>query len=81
MSKKIMLALCIHSHQPVGNYASVFEQGARECYLPFLRLLKEYPDIRATLHYTGPLLEWFEQNSPEFFELLTMLVERSQVEL
>ena len=81
MSKKIMLALCIHSHQPVGNYASVFEQGARECYLPFLRLLQEYPDIRATLHYSGPLFEWFDQNSPEFFELLTMLVERSQVEL
>lgn len=81
MSKKIMLAFCIHSHQPVGNYLSVFEQGARECYLPFLRILQEYPDVRATLHYTGPLLEWFEQNSPEFFDLLTNLVERSQVEL
>jgi len=81
MSKKIMLAFCIHSHQPVGNYDSVFEQGARECYLPFLRLLQEYPDIRATLHYTGPLLEWFEKNSPEFFDLLSSLVQRSQVEL
>ena len=81
MSKKIMLAMCIHSHQPVGNYESVFEQGARECYLPFLRLLQEYPDIRVTLHYTGPLLEWFEKNSPEFFDLLAGLVERSQVEL
>jgi alpha-amylase len=81
MSKRIMLALCIHSHQPVGNYESVFEQGARECYLPFLRILQEYPDIRVTLHYTGPLLEWFEKNSPEFFDLLAGLVERSQVEL
>jgi len=81
MSEKIKLAFCVHSHQPVGNYPAVFEQGARECYLPFLRLLKEYPGIRMTLHYTGPLLEWFEDNCPEFKELLTILVSRSQVEL
>jgi 4-alpha-glucanotransferase len=81
MSDKIKLAFCVHSHQPVGNYPAVFEQGARDCYLPFLRLLKEYPEIRMTLHYTGPLLEWFEGNSPEFFELLAELVSRSQVEL
>jgi hypothetical protein len=81
MSDKIMFAFCVHSHQPVGNYPAVFEQGTRECYLPFLRLLKEYPDIRMTLHYTGPLLEWFEKNSPEFFDLLNELLSRSQVEL
>jgi alpha-amylase len=34
-----------------------------------------------TLHYTGPLWEWFEKNEPEFLDLLTMLVERSQIEL
>lgn len=81
MSEKIRLALCVHSHQPVGNYASVFEQGARECYLPFLRILREYPDIRLTLHYTGPLLEWFGGHCPEFFEILSPLVDRNQVEL
>ncbi len=81
MSEKILLAFCVHSHQPVGNYESVFEQGARECYLPFLKILQEYPQIRVTLHYTGPLLEWFEKNSPEFFDILAGLVDRSQVEL
>ena len=68
MSEKIKLAFCVHSHQPVGNYASVFEQGTRECYLPFLRILKQYPEMRMTLHYTGPLLEWFEGHAPEFFD-------------
>lgn len=81
MSEKIKLAFCVHSHQPVGNYASVFEQGTRECYLPFLRILKQYPEMRMTLHYTGPLLEWFEGHAPEFFDTLSLLVERSQVEL
>jgi alpha-amylase len=81
MSEKIRLAFCVHSHQPVGNYESVFERGARECYLPFLKILQEYPEIRVTLHYTGPLLEWFERHSPEFSEILAGLVARSQVEL
>ena len=81
MSEKIYLAFCVHSHQPVGNFHSVFQQGSRDCYLPLLRILKDYPGIRMSLHYTGPLLEWFEDNEPEFFTLLRELVERSQVEL
>lgn len=81
MSEKIYLAFCVHSHQPVGNFPSVFEKGARDCYLPLLRILTEYPDITMTLHYTGPLWEWFEEHEPEFFSLLHPLVERSQVEL
>ncbi|HQI00814.1 MAG TPA: DUF1926 domain-containing protein [Deltaproteobacteria bacterium] len=81
MSEKIYLAFCVHSHQPVGNFPSVFEKGAKDCYLPLLRILADYPDITMTLHYTGPLWEWFEKNEPEFLDLLTMLVERSQIEL
>lgn len=36
--------------------------------------------MRMTLHYTGPLLEWFEGHAPEFFDTLSLLVERSRVE-
>ena len=81
MSEKIYLAFCVHSHQPVGNFPSVFEKGAQDCYLPLLRILTEYPDITMTLHYTGPLWEWFDEHEPEFFTLLHTLVDRSQVEL
>lgn len=81
MSEKIYLAFCVHSHQPVGNFPSVFEKGSKDCYLPLLRILADYPDITLTLHYTGPLWEWFEKHEPEFFELLSTLKERSQIEL
>ena len=74
--EKIYLAFCVHSHQPVGNFPSVFQQGSRDCYLPFLRILKDYSEIKMTLHYTGPLLEWYQENEPEFFTLLTELVQR-----
>ena len=81
MSEKIYLAFCVHSHQPVGNFPDVFEKGARNCYLPLLRILADYPGITMTLHYTGPLWEWFEENEPVFFDLLAKLTGRGQVEL
>lgn len=81
MSDKISLAFCVHSHQPVGNYPYVFERGARECYLPFLETLIWYPDLKMTLHYTGPLLEWFDKHLPEFYNLINAMVERGQVEI
>ena len=81
MPEKILLGFCAHSHQPVGNVESVFESGSQDCYLPFLKILKNHPAIRMTLHYTGPLLEWFEANRPEFFEDIREMVARDQVEI
>ncbi len=81
MSERIALAFCVHSHQPVGNFHEVFEQGANDCYMPFLEMLQSYPNIRMTLHYTGPLLEWLEEHRPEFFDLLSEMTGRGQVEI
>ncbi|MGC9324501.1 MAG: alpha-amylase/4-alpha-glucanotransferase domain-containing protein [Desulfomonilia bacterium] len=81
MPEKLLLGFCVHSHQPVGNFDTVFRQGYQECYRPLLEILRDYPQIRMTLHYTGPLLEWFDQNTADFFPLLKELVDRSQVEL
>ncbi|MEA2101736.1 MAG: alpha-amylase/4-alpha-glucanotransferase domain-containing protein [Thermodesulfobacteriota bacterium] len=78
---KIYLGLCVHSHQPVGNSHEVFLKGFQKCYMPFLEILQEYPHVSLTLHYSGPLLEWLEQNRPEFFDVLSGLVDRGQVEL
>jgi hypothetical protein len=78
---KFHLVLLLHSHQPVGNFDSVFEQSYARCYLPFLEVLRHCPWVRVGLHYTGPLLEWVEARHPEYFDLLRQLVERDQVEL
>lgn len=75
------LVLLIHAHQPVGNFDDVLARAYSQSYLPFLELLLRRPSIRIGLHYSGPLLEWFDRNHPEFFDLLRELVDRSQVEL
>jgi len=73
--------LLIHSHQPVGNFDDVLERAYATSYLPFVELLRRHPSIRVGLHYSGPLLEWFAENHPEFFDLLRELIGGNQAEL
>jgi alpha-amylase len=75
------LVLLIHSHQPAGNFSKVLEEAYQKSYLPFVEALEKHPGIRLGLHYSGPLLEWFAEQRPEFFDRLRGLVERRQVEL
>jgi 4-alpha-glucanotransferase len=78
---RFRLILLIHSHQPVGNFESVFESAYQQAYLPFLQVLSKHPAVRVGMHYTGPLLEWFEAHHPEYFDLLRELGEKGQVEM
>ncbi|MBI5236019.1 MAG: DUF1926 domain-containing protein [Deltaproteobacteria bacterium] len=75
------LALCIHNHQPVGNFDFVLEEAYRKSYWPFLRALSGHPSIKLTLHNSGFLLDWLIERKPEYVELLKAMVERGQVEI
>jgi len=79
--KTINLLFAVHNHQPVGNFEKVFHQGWKNCYEPFLALLEKHPQFRLSLHYSGSLLEWLEENQPSFLPRLRQLVARGQVEL
>jgi len=79
--KKINLLFAVHNHQPVGNFEHVFRTAWQNCYEPFLALLEKHPQFRVSLHYSGSLLEWFEENHPEFLLRLRLLVARGQVEI
>jgi len=79
--KTINLIFGCHSHQPVGNFDHVFEWAYEHAYLPFLDMLERYPSVHVTHHYTGPLLDWFDANRPEFLGRLAALVQAGQVEI
>ena len=49
--------------------------------MPFLETLERFPGIRLTLHYSGFLLRWIADNSPEVLRLLREMVSRGQVEI
>lgn len=77
----IQFVFSLHNHQPVGNFDNVFEEAYRQAYLPFLELLECFPDFRASLHHTGPLLQWITKNKIEYLDRLGALVDNNQVEL
>jgi len=77
----INLSMCLHQHQPIGNFDHVFEKNYQDSYLPFLETISEFPDIPLSLHYSGPLLEWIEGNHPEFFNMLAELIKNGTIEI
>ena len=79
--KQINLIFGCHGHQPVGNFDFVFQEAYEKSYKPFIDVLERFPAIHVTLHYTGPLLDWFEAHAPDFLQRLAALVERGQVEI
>jgi alpha-amylase len=77
----VTLLLAFHNHQPDGNFDHVFAQSYDDCYRPLLDALAEFPTVKASLHHTGPLLEWLERHRPGYLTDLRRLVERGQVEI
>lgn len=75
------LVLCIHSHQPVGNFHAVFEQAYRDAYAPFIDLVERHPKIRFSAHYSGSLLEWLAEYRADFLDRLRALVDQGRLEL
>jgi len=78
---KFKLAFAIHNHQPVGNFAAVFDKAHKSCYLPFLEMAKRYPSFRFSLHQSGILWDWQKEHYPEFFSLVGEMVDSGQIEL
>ncbi len=76
-----VLLLCLHNHQPVGNFDFVLEEACRNAYIPFLETLGRFPGIKVTLHFSGYLLQWIAERQPGLFGLLKELAVRGQVEV
>lgn len=79
--KTINLVIGIHNHQPLGNFDHVIEDAYQKSYKPFLDVLKKFPGIRISQHYTGVLLEWLKKSHPEIFVELRSFIKSGQVHL
>jgi len=80
-SDRLRLALVFHQHQPAGNFPNVFSDVAERAYAPLVAALYRHPEVKATLHFSGPLLDWLEGNRPDVIGDLADLVKRGQIEL
>ncbi len=79
--RQVDLLFGIHDHQPVGNFGHVFRDAYDRCYRPFLDVFAQYPKVKASIHTSGPLLEWLEANEPGYLDLLRALVAAGRVEI
>jgi alpha-amylase len=77
----LRLSLCLHNHQPVGNFDNVVERAYRECYLPLLECISRHPGIRLGMHHSGCLLEWIGKHHPEYVSMLSALSRSGRIEL
>lgn len=77
----IRLCLVLHNHQPVGNFEGVIEEAYQDSYLPFLDVFEQYPQLKISLHTSGPLLEWMDANHPDYLDRLAALVAVNRLEI
>lgn len=74
-------AMGLHLHQPVGNFESILERAYSNCYNPFLKTLSAYPEIKCTFHFSGNLLDFFEERHPDYIDRVGEFVSRGQAEI
>ncbi len=81
MTNPIRFCLVLHNHQPIGNFDDVFEHAYRDSYLPFLDTFEGYRDLRISLHTSGSLMEWLDENHSDYVDRLGTLVDAGRIEI
>lgn len=81
MTEPVRFAFGLHLHQPVGNFDWVFEQHFTQVYRPLLHELIGGGCAPASLHLSGPLLDWLESHQPKFLDELGGWVTDGRIEL
>jgi len=81
VGKSIYFSFGIHNHQPVGNFAHIFESAFQDAYLLFIELLLAHPKVKTSIHYSGPLWDYIQETHSDFFDKLKTLLDRGQLEI
>ena len=79
--QSIGLVLCVHQTQPYRLGAADLRLAFERTYQPLLAALEEFPAIRATVHWSGPLLEWMENHAPDALRSALALIAAGRIEV
>lgn len=70
-----------HFYQPPTQSLILTEQVLRSCYLPFLDILLNHPEVEVSVNFSASLILQLERiHNHDFFSKLKTLVERNQIE-
>ncbi len=59
----------------------VLEEAYTHAYMPFFHVLKEFPDIKINIHFSGYLFSWLYEHKPDYIKLLVKLKKKGQLEI
>ncbi len=79
--KKAKFAMAFHAFQPVFNFEEELEKAFQLAYGPFLGVMKKFPGIKGTFHFSGNVLEWLSKQHPEYIETLRDMLGSGQIEI
>ena len=79
--KNVNLILCLHMHQPLGNFPEVVDRIVQETYRPVLDVLQKHPGICLNLHLSGVLLEMLAERHEAVVAQLRDLVATGRIEM
>lgn len=79
--QSIFFPIVFHFHQPVDNFEWVFKDSFKQAYKPLIDHIYKFPQIKATFHFSGNILEWFIENKPEFIQKIKEMANRRQIEM
>lgn len=78
---KMPVIFGLHDHQPIGNLHHVIEKLTKICYRPFLQAMVKAPWMSLSLHVSGTLLSWWEENDSSIIDLIGGMADKGQIEL
>lgn len=70
----------LHFHQPHGQLRFINERIFHNSYKMLLDVLKDYSDLKFTIHISGPLLLYLKDNHPDYLEDFFKLADIGSVE-
>ncbi|MGB2601704.1 MAG: alpha-amylase/4-alpha-glucanotransferase domain-containing protein [Candidatus Omnitrophota bacterium] len=79
--KAAKFAMAFHCYQPVFNFDGEIEYAYKNAYSPLIEVLGSFPGVKASFHFSGNLLEWFESRHPEYIDKIKELIRRDQIEI
>ncbi len=79
--QSIGLVLALHNTQPPGTGGHDLRRAFERAYFPMLDAIDAYPAIRASMHWSGQLLEWMELHAPDQLERLVNLAKDGRIEI
>ncbi|RYF05808.1 MAG: hypothetical protein EOO40_10010, partial [Deltaproteobacteria bacterium] len=80
-ASQLPLQIVVAAHPPLHTSEADHQTALRNIYEPLLQALHRHPEVRLTLHFGGPLLDYLARHQEATLLGLGALRQRGQIEI